>query len=410
MWRLTNPVRHYAWGSRSHLPRLLGVPDDGEPWAELWLGAHPSDPSTLPDGRGLDAAVAADPASLLGAEVAEHFEGLPFLMKLLAAAEPLSLQVHPDSAQAAAGYDAEDAAGVPVSAPARNYRDRSAKPELVLALTRFEGMAGWRTPERSAEILRMLGVPFLDEVAERLSVPSPPAEVLRDVVTYLLRLPQDDVPALVADVTAAAAAADARPHPISSRRRPAEVSRDDVSRESLRVFAQTAQLGKRYPEDAGVLVTLLLNHVVLARGEAMYLDAGVVHAYTSGFGLEVMANSDNVLRAGLTPKHVDVAELLEITSFEPSPAPLWEPAGDPERVEVFAPPVAQFRLSLAEGVYDDLPATGPRILLCLDGTVTVAAGGSTESLAPGGAVFLSAADGPVSVVGDGRVAVCSVPG
>lgn len=409
MWRLTNPVRHYAWGSRSHLPRLLGVPDDGEPWAELWLGAHPSDPSTLPDGRGLDAAVAADPASLLGAEVAERFEGLPFLMKLLAAAEPLSLQVHPDSAQAAAGYDAEDAAGVPVSAPARNYRDRSAKPELVLALTRFEGMAGWRTPERSAEILRMLGVPFLDEIAERLSVPSPAAEVLRDVVTHLLRLPQDDVPALVAEVTTAAAAADARPHPITGRWRPATVSRDDVSRESLRVFAQTAQLGKRYPEDAGVLVTLLLNHVVLARGEAMYLDAGVVHAYTSGFGLEVMANSDNVLRAGLTPKHVDVAELLRITSFEPSPAPLFAPSGDPERVEVFAPPVSQFRLSLAEGVYEDLPASGPRILLCLDGSVTVAAGGSTAALAPGGAVFLSAADGPVSVVGDGRVALCSVP-
>lgn len=410
MFRIDNPVRHYPWGSRTQLPRLLGVADDGTPWAELWLGAHPADPSYLPDGRSLHEAISAEPATLLGATTAERFGNrLPFLMKLLAAAEPLSLQVHPDLAQAQAGYAAEDAAGTAVSAAHRSYRDRSPKPELVLALTRFEGMAGWREPLASAEILRLFGVPFLDEVAHTLSQPGPAADVLAEVVTGLLALPAVDVPDLVAQVTDAAAAADARPHPISLRSRPTTVSRDAVTRESLRVFAQTAQLGRRYPHDAGVLVTLLLNHVVLARGEAMYLAAGVVHAYTSGFGLEVMANSDNVLRAGLTPKHVDVPELLRVTDFEPSGAPLWPNSGDPERLDIFAPPVDEFVLSVTESDFDVLPSAGPRILLCLDGRVRVRVEQHVEPLGPGQAVFLGDIDGSAQVDGSGRVAMCSVP-
>lgn len=411
MFRLTNPVRHYSWGSHTQIPRMLGVPSDGTPWAELWLGAHPADPSYLPDGRSLQEAIQADPRTLLGTRTAQRFENrLPFLMKLLAAAEPLSLQVHPNPTQAQQGYAAEDTAGIALDALSRSYRDRSPKPELLFALTRFEGMAGWRAPEASAEILRLFGVPFLDRVAEQLSHDGPAADVVGQVVAELLALPAADVPALVAGVTAAAQAADARPHPISPRSRPNTVSRDAVTRESLRVFAQTKQLGQRYPDDAGVLVTLLLNHVVLARGEAMYLDAGVVHAYTSGFGLEVMANSDNVLRAGLTPKHVDVPELLKVTDFEPSVAPLWPSSGDPERMDIFAPPVEEFSLSVAEAEYGLLPSTGPRLLLCLDGGVGVTVDDHTETLGPGHAVFLSDSDGRATVIGSGRVAVCSTPG
>lgn len=248
MFRLTNPVRGYEWGSRTQIPRLLGVPGDGTAWAELWLGAHPAAPSHVPDGRSLREAIRAAPETMLGESIAARFDDqLPFLMKLLAAAEPLSLQVHPNPVQAQQGYAAENAAGIGLDAPDRNYRDRSAKPELVFALTRFEGMAGWRDPDASAEILRRFEVPFLDSVADQLGMPGPKSVVLAEVVAELLALPADEVPGLVGDVTAAAVAADARPHPISLRSRPPVVSRDAIERESLRVFAQTAQLAGAIP-------------------------------------------------------------------------------------------------------------------------------------------------------------------
>lgn len=374
------------------------------------MGAHPADPSHLPDGQSLLRAIQNDPAATLGTEVASRFDSrLPFLMKLLAAAEPLSLQVHPNRSQAVAGYEAEDAAGIRLDAPERNYRDRWSKPELILALTRFEGMAGWRAPAASAEILRALRLPLLDEVADRLSSPGSASEVLREVVTWLLALPPAEVTPLVEQLTRAATTLDARPHRISARARPSAIARDAVERESLRVVAQTVALGRRYPADAGVLVTLLLNHVVLARGEAMFLNAGVVHSYTSGFALEVMANSDNVLRAGLTGKHVDPAALLRVTDFEPTRAPILTPEGDAERIAVWAPPVAQFQLSVASARYDQLPELGPRVLLCLEGTVEVAGGGESETLAPGDALFIPHQDGAIRVSGVGRVAVCGVP-
>lgn len=405
MIRLDNPLRDYAWGSHSHIPRLLGRPRSEAPVAEMWLGAHPAAPSLLPDGGSLGAAVAADRAGMLGPATDVADGHLPFLMKLLAAAEPLSLQVHPTAEQARAGFEREEAAGVSRDDPARNYVDRSHKPELIYALTRFEGMAGFRDPARSAEILRRFGVDRLAGLADELEQPDP----LRPVVTDLLSRSPDDVAPLIAEVGAVAAELDAKAHRIDRNPRRRLKDRDDVERESLRVFAQTVGLAERYPHDPGVLVTLLLNHVVLARGEAMFLDAGVVHAYTSGFGVEVMASSDNVLRAGLTPKHVDVPELLAVTDFTPMPAPIWTNDGDPDTLDEFRPPVAEFALTVAERPTADLPATGPRIALCLDGEVVLTAGGDTASLTPGGSVFVAHSDGPLVAEGDGRVAVTSVP-
>ncbi|HET6652621.1 MAG TPA: mannose-6-phosphate isomerase, class I [Nocardioides sp.] len=411
MYRLENPVRDYAWGSRTHIPKLLGVSPDGRPWAELWMGAHPSAPSRLPDGTSLQAAIAADPERLLGEKVHAAFgDRLPFLMKLLAAAEPLSLQVHPTSERARIRCAEQDAAGIPLDAPERSYPDSSHKPELVYALTRFEGMAGFRDPAKTAIILRGLGLPWLDAVADRIETTATPFQTLRAVVTEMLDTKGELLRHRLRELRAAASTAELRSHSSFAGRRVGTA--DDptmVERESVRVYAATAQLVERYPEDAGVFVTLLLNHVVLAAGEAMFIDAGVIHAYTSGFGVEVMAASDNVLRAGLTPKHVDIPELLEVTNFTPMPPPQWASSSGVPGEVTFTPPVEEFELAVVE-VHDEVRLeSAPQVVLCLDGQVKVSTGDGTEDLPTGTAVYVGGGEGDSSVSGRGRVAIGRTP-
>ena len=411
MYRLDNPVRHYAWGSRAHIPRLLGVPADDRPWAELWLGAHPSAPSVV-DGDGpLDALLTAEAETLLGPRLRATFgDRLPVLMKLLAAAEPLSLQVHPTSERARIRHAEQDAAGIPIDAPERSYPDASHKPELIYALTRFEGMAGFRDPANTAANRRGLQLTWADEIADTIEDSATPFQTMRAVVTDLLSLRGQQLNHRLQQLRAAAAAAEIRLHATFAGRRSSATPTDPtaIERESVRVYAATTGLVDHYPEDPGVLVTLLLNHVVLAPGEAMFIDAGVIHAYTSGFGVEIMAASDNVLRAGLTPKHVDVPELLEVTNFTPMPPPLWAADSDP-RSTVLSPPVAEFELVVRTL---DEPATLPataQVVLCLQGTVDVATDGGTETLVAGDSVFVGADDGAISLRGPGRVAVGRTP-
>ncbi|GAA1476853.1 mannose-6-phosphate isomerase, class I [Nocardioides aestuarii] len=396
MNRLRNPVRHYAWGSGSHIPKLIGADPAGLPWAELWLGAHEGDPSLLEDGRRLSDAIAADPTSWLGDRAAAGFGRLPFLMKLLAAGEPLSLQVHPSSEQARLGYAAEEAARIPIDAPHRSYKDSSHKPELIYALTRFEGMAGFRDVRRSAQILRLLELPWLDDVAQQLETTKTPFQALRAIVTELLSWHGDELAGRLHDLSVAAEKAEARLHAPPTRKRPPAVAAETVERESLRVFQQTQQLVARYPRDPGVVVTLLLNHVVLAAGEAMYVPAGMMHAYTSGFGVEIMASSDNVLRAGLTPKHVDVPELLRITDFDPAPPPRWTP-NEAGNSKVFCPPVSEFELTVANGPCRTEVGPGPLIVLAVEGRASVRTVSGHAELAPGDAVFTQASHATVEI-------------
>lgn len=410
MHRLVGETRSYAWGSRTLLPRFLGTLVDGEPHAELWVGAHPADPARTADGTTLIDLIAADPGRALGPAIADRFGGrLPFMMKALAAAEPLSLQVHPTPELAQAGFDRENQAGIPVGSAERNYQDESHKPELIFALTRFEGMAGFRAVDRSAEILRMLELPWADTVADEL-VAAAPAEALRAVVAGMLAMHGPELADVLIDLTKAARAAEDRSH---SRRPPAtrrHRKRTSIEREALRVYTQTGALAERYPHDPGVLVTLLLNHVVLSPGEAMFLDAGVVHAYTSGFGIEIMASSDNVVRAGLTPKHVDVPELLDVADFTPIPPPVEVALEVGEGLLHFGPPVDEFALYVGHAPLDHLPATGPRIVLVLEGEVEVATGTEQIRLARGESVFVADDEGVLRVTGDGRVAVGTVAG
>jgi mannose-6-phosphate isomerase len=382
MFLLTNVIRDYAWGTTGDLAEFVGRTPTGGPEAELWIGAHPGAPSRLPDGRALDEVIRNDPDTMLGADVRAAFgDRLPFLMKVLAVNEALSLQVHPTSEQARAGHAREDP----------SYPDPWHKPELVVALSRFDGIAGFRDVAQTAEILRLLSLAWAEETADRL-LAGPPDEALRQVVTETLARSGPELSTLIRELGEAA--------------RDADVA---VDAEAARVFAMLDDLAGRYPHDPGVLVTPLLNYVALEPGEAMFVDAGVVHAYGAGFALEIMASSDNVLRAGLTGKHTDIDELLAITDFNPSAPPRRGPLEfGVDRVGL-TPGSEEFELLLGRPPLDGVPEAGPRIVLVLDGDVELATRTDRLSAGKGEAVFVPHADGPLEVHGSGRVAVGSVP-
>ncbi|MGW2679822.1 mannose-6-phosphate isomerase, class I [Streptomyces sp. NPDC001436] len=378
MDRLTNTIRPYAWGSTTLIPALLGAEPTGEPQAEMWMGAHPGAPSRLDRGAGettLAAVIAADPEGELGAAtVAKFGPGLPFLLKLLAAGAPLSLQVHPDLAQAQEGFADEERRGVPVDAPHRNYKDANHKPEMICALTPFDGLCGFRPPLEAAALLEGLGVDSLKPYADLLRA-HPEDAALREVLTAVLTADRAEMTHTVAE-TAAAAERLGGP------------------------YTPYATLVHEFPGDPGVIAAMLLNHVRLQPGEAMFLGAGVPHAYLDGLGVELLANSDNVLRAGLTPKHVDVPELLKVAVFEPSAPGILRPEGDGE--EVYEAPIDEFRLSrfvLAPGgAPRPLPDTAPQILLCTAGAPRA----GELALAPGESVFVPAGE-KVELSGSGTV-------
>ncbi|MFR0352960.1 mannose-6-phosphate isomerase, class I [Streptomyces sediminimaris] len=366
MDRLDNTIRPYAWGSATAIPALLGVEPSGEPQAEMWMGAHPGAPSRTARGT-LAEVVDADPEKELGpAAVARFGPRLPFLLKILAAGAPLSLQVHPDLTQAKEGYEDEERRGVPVDAPYRNYKDPNHKPELICALTGFDGLCGFRDPLRSADLLAGLGVDSLKPYVDLLHA-RPADAALREVLTAILTAAPDE---MHRTVTAAASAC--------TRLGGA--------------YAPYADIARHYPGDPGVIAAMLLNHVRLQPGEALFLGAGIPHAYLSGLGVEIMANSDNVLRCGLTPKHVDVPELLRVVRFEPGDPVVLRPEASQDGEEVYETPIDAFRLSryvLPDGgATRDLTRDSPQILLCTAGTVR--AGG--HELRPGRSVFVPAGE------------------
>ncbi|MEV8537204.1 mannose-6-phosphate isomerase, class I [Streptomyces sp. NPDC051211] len=368
MDRLTNTVRPYAWGSTTAIPELLGTEPTGEPQAEMWMGAHPGAPSRLDRGAGettLAEVIAADPERELGAAaVAKFGPRLPFLLKILAAGAPLSLQVHPNLAQAQDGYAAEEQRGVPIDAPHRNYKDANHKPELICALTPFDGLCGFRPPLEAAELLSGLEVDSLKPYVDLLHA-HPEEAALREMLTAVLTADREEMAETVAEATAAATRLGG-------------------------AYTPYATLAHHYPGDPGVIAAMLLNHVQLQPGEAMFLGAGIPHAYLDGLGVELMANSDNVLRCGLTPKHVDVPELLNIVHFEPSEPAVLRPEGNGE--EVYDTPVDEFRLSRFDlapaGAPVAVPSATPQILLCTAGAPRI----GELTLAPGQSVFVPAGE------------------
>lgn len=312
---ITNTPRPYAWGSASAIANLLGTTPSGGPEAELWLGAHPGSPSVIVDPTRAGGAstlaewIAADPGTALG-RFADAGR-LPFLLKILAAAHPLSLQAHPTIEQARAGFARENALGIPVDAADRNYKDAFPKPELIFALSpTFDALCGFRPLAEVRDLLELLLSldaqtedpqpqpleDLLDFLFGPSSSSSSPDVSLRAVFEWLISS-GSGVPTLVSLVTRLA--------PLSA----------DPS------LATAAALAAEYPDDPGIVISLLLNRVTLARGEALYLPSGNIHAYLDGLGVELMAASDNVLRGGLTPKHIDVPELVSVLDFTPVPVP-----------------------------------------------------------------------------------------
>ncbi|WP_433547374.1 mannose-6-phosphate isomerase, class I [Streptomyces sp. CA-294286] len=390
MDRLDNTVRPYAWGSVTAIPELLGTEPTGEPQAELWMGAHPGAPSRLTRTRSAGAAqdgtaqsyalsdvIAAAPETELGPAAVRKFgPRLPFLLKVLAAGAPLSLQVHPDLAQAQEGYADEERRRVPIDAPDRNYKDANHKPELICALTRFNGLCGFRVPAESAEILESLGVDSLKPYADLLHA-RPEEAALREVLTAVLAADRAEIADTVTEAAAAAGRLAAAP--------------GTPPREAA-AHAMTASLAHHYPGDPGVLAAMLLNHVELQPGEALFLGAGVPHAYLDGLGVEIMANSDNVLRCGLTPKHVDVPELLRVVRFEATDPGVLRPEAAPDGEELYVTPTDEFRLSRYVLPQDAapvrLPAGAPQILLCTAGTPRA----GELPLSPGHSVFVPAGE------------------
>ncbi|NJP92946.1 mannose-6-phosphate isomerase, class I [Nonomuraea sp. FMUSA5-5] len=388
--RLATTIRPYDWGSVTALPELFGTEPTGEPQAELWMGAHPGAPSTA-DGVPLNELIARDPAATLGERCAERFGPvLPYLFKVLAIERPLSLQVHPTSAQAEAGFADENARGIPLDDYARTYKDASHKPEMVCALTPFHGLCGFRPPAATAGLLDRLGVPGLRPWIETLRT-GEPGQALREVFAAMLG---DAARPLRAETEAALLE-----------------SRDPD-------LAAYAGIARAYPGDPGIVAALLLHHVTLSPGEALYLGAGVPHAYLGGIGVEIMANSDNVLRCGLTSKHVDVPELMRVVDFTPSAPHRVEPAADGSGAYDYRPPAPEFALTRYDlaGAHA-LPGGVPAIVLCVEGEACVgearvgearvgeARVGEDLTLRPGQSAFVPAAAASPVVSGKGTIYV-----
>ncbi len=375
VWILDNPVQPYAWGSRTAIAELAGRPSPtAEPEAELWMGAHRRGPSRVAEqGASLADLIARDPDTTLGPQVVARFgPRLPFLFKVLAAAQPLSLQAHPNATQARAGFEREQTAGIPADAPHRNYRDDQPKPELLCALGPFVALCGFASLESIRQRAQALSVPRLGEVLAPLW--SDPREGLRVVMGALLTM---DAPAPLVDAVLGACA------------RPSAAAEPWASH-----LRWVQRLGERYPGDVGVVVSLLLNLVRLRAGEALYLGAGQLHCYLEGTGVEIMASSDNVLRGGLTTKHVDPPELLRVLDVRPTPVEIRRPQPCGGGEARYATPTEAFALSrveLSPGGRWEAEVTGPEILLCTTGSISIDAGGSSITLGPGRSAFVCAA-------------------
>lgn len=385
MQKLINSVQNYAWGSKTALTDLYGIANDNHlPMAELWMGAHPKSSSKIEDASGqvrsLRDVIDADKTALLGEKVARRFGELPFLFKVLCADQPLSIQVHPNKKASELGFAKENAAGIPLDAAERNYKDPNHKPELVFALTPFLAMNAFR---EFSEIVSLLQPVAGAHKAIAHFLENPDAAGLSQLFASLLNMQDGDKSHALAVLKAALNSQQGEPW------------------ETIRLIAEF------YPEDSGLFSPLLLNVVKLNPGEAMFLFAETPHAYLQGVALEVMANSDNVLRAGLTPKYIDIPELVANVKFVAKPAAelLTQPTQHGAELD-FPIPVEDFAFSLHHLSEEatTIAQESAAIVFCVEGKAVLRKGEQQLTLAPGESAFLSASDSPVAISGQGRVA------
>jgi len=396
IYRLENVIQPYAWGSRTAIAALTGqsVPSE-HPQAELWMGTHPKGPSTVVDhGQRLplQRLIQRHPVEILGKVVAEKFgNALPYLFKVLAAAEPLSIQAHPSQSQALEGFERENRLGIPLDAPDRNYRDGHHKPEIICALRPFWGLNGFRAPEEVHRLMAPVCPKILENALQGVLKSGNPG--LRDLFETMINLSADKKISACLEITEKA----------------------ENLKGVLPVYEWMTNLSQAYPGDLGILSPALLNLVRLEPGQAMYLPAGQLHAYLDGVGIELMANSDNVLRGGLTPKHVDVDELLRVVRFEATQVDIIEPTPLRPGEAVYPCPAEEFTLGCIQSV-PDRPYVSPgersvELLLCTNGEGTISCEGSTEALdvVKGGSFLVPAALDGYTIRGDVTLYKAAVP-
>lgn len=384
MQKLINSLQNYAWGSKTALTELYGIENPSQqPMAELWMGAHPKSSSqVIVEGapQSLREVIAADKTALLGEAVAKRFNELPFLFKVLCADQPLSIQVHPSKSAAIEGFARENAAGIPIDAANRNYKDDNHKPELVYALTPFQAINGFRPLPEIASLL--LPVAAAHPAIEKF-IQSPNAANLSELFASLLSMDGD-----------------VKAHALA-------VLREQLTADAGEPWQTISSIAEVYPDDSGLFSPLLLNVIELQPGEAMFLFAETPHAYLNGVALEIMANSDNVLRAGLTPKYIDIPELLANLKFVEKPAStLLTVPVQQGNTQTFPIPVEDFAFAIHTLTAEPLSVEqqSAAIIFCIEGEAELASGEQQLTLKPGESAFVAASESPVTLSGSGRVA------
>ncbi|CAM3430447.1 mannose-6-phosphate isomerase [Rouxiella silvae] len=385
MNKMHNNVQNYAWGSVDALSELYGIANpDGKPMAELWMGAHPKSSSRVEDAQGnqisLRDVISQDLNANLGEKVARRFGELPFLFKVLCANQALSIQVHPSKSNAVIGFEKENKAGVPIDAAERNYKDANHKPELVFALTPFAAMNGFR------------------ELGEIQSLLQPVAGAHPDIARFLINPDFEHLKTLFAALLSMTG---------ESKSLALDILDNALQSQHGEPWDTLRSIAIDYPGDSGLFSPLLLNVIELQPGEAMFLYAETPHAYLKGVALEVMANSDNVLRAGLTPKYIDIPELLANLQFVAKPANTLLTTPEQRGSELIFPiPVEDFAFSLhtlgAEP--QTLAQESAAIIFCVEGQTVLYKGEQQVVLHPGESCYIPATDSPVSASGNGRIA------
>lgn len=386
---LKNTIQEYAWGSETAIPELLGKSPSGKPQAEIWMGAHPKAPSKVVCNEkyfSLADLIDRYPREILGA-TSEYTE-LPYLLKILAAAKPLSVQAHPDIARAREGYKRENDFGIPLDAPNRNYRDANHKPECICALTSFMALKGFRKLHETIDLLKKLGPKGLEnEIGVFAECPAP--QGLKRFFETLMTLGGDRKKAIIADSV-----------------RKAERLTNEKAFEWLLLIHET------FPDDIGILAPLLLNNVHLQPGQAVYLDSGELHSYLEGVAIEVMANSDNVLRGGLTSKHIDLPELMRILRFDIREIEILEPKPVDGFESVYETPAREFRLSVIalKNETAQFHNHSASILFCANGSASIRSETNPEQRITGGmSVIVPASVEKYGISGEALFYKSSVP-
>ncbi|AOM40082.1 mannose-6-phosphate isomerase [Xenorhabdus hominickii] len=389
MLKMTNNIQHYDWGSKTTLTDIYGIENpDNQPMAELWMGAHPKCSSLVTDPQtgetvALNTLIAKEPEKYLGEKIAHQFQRLPFLFKVLCAAQPLSIQVHPDKISAEIGFSKENAEGIPLDSAQRNYKDDNHKPELVYALTPFKAMNAFRPLSEIAQLLSNVSAAHPDI---QVFLQHPTEQNLSLLFSQLLNMHGDQKRLAIAVLKAALNSHQGAP------------------------WETIKKMSAFYPDDNGLFSPLLLNVVELEPGQAMFLYARTPHAYLEGVALEVMANSDNVLRAGLTSKHIDVPELMANLDFTPKSTNHLLTIPKQEKVVLSYPvPVNDFCFSVY--AVSEQPITFENntasVLFCFEGQVVISSGEQELRIFSGESIFLSAIERTVTIHGNGKIAKAS---